>query len=203
MLKEQMVFGCVDMISHIFEIYFSHPDESNVSDDICEALMKNIIENLEVALVNPLDYNARSNLMWDSTMALNGITRLGKEQDWMSHQIEYALSAFFDISHGAGLAIVHPIYLKYIYKNALKKFVRYAKNIWNVDPTSKTDDMIVLEGIEKTRAYFKRIGAPITLTEVGIKESAIEGIVEKIRLYKTSYSLLTKLDLNIILHNCL
>ena len=119
--KNQTAYGCVDILSHIFEIYFSKPDTPNVSDRLAEGLMRSVIENLDVVLKKPDDYTARANLMWCSTMALNGIIKCSKQQDWMSHQIEHALSAFYDIPHGAGLAIVHPVYMKYIYKNAPKK----------------------------------------------------------------------------------
>lgn len=196
---EQMVYGAVDTISHIFEAYFSKPDESNVSDDLCEALIKNIIKNLDSALNDSKDYVARSNLMWASTIALNGFVSAGKEEDWLSHQIEHTLSAFYDIPHGAGLAIIHPNYLKYVYKNSPAKFARYAVNVWGVDPIGKTDKEIALLGIEKTQEYFKNIGAPITLTEVGIPPEALDDLVEKTELFKTSYSDLTSEDLKNIL----
>lgn len=204
MPKMQMIYGCVDILSHIFEVYFSAPDESNVSDDLAEALIKNVMVNLDAALLNPKDYTARSNIMWDSTLALNGLIGLSKEQDWMAHQIEHALSAFYDIPHGAGLAIVHPAYLKYICQNqkTLKKFVRFAKNIWHIEETGKNSGQIALEGIEKTREYFKRISAPITLKEVGIPAEAIDRIVEKINPFPTSYADLTNKDLKNILLSC-
>lgn len=196
---EQMVYGAVDTLSHIFESYFSKPDESNVSDDLSEALIKNIIKNLDAALNNTKDYVARSNLMWASTVALNGFVSAGKEEDWLSHQIEHTLSAFYDIPHGAGLSIIHPNYLKYIYKNSPARFARYAVNVWGVDPIGKTDKETALLGIEKTQEYFKNIGAPVTLTEVGIPPEALDDLVEKTELFKTSYSDLTSEDLKNIL----
>lgn len=201
--KAQMVFGCVDILSHIFEVYFSTPDTSNVSDDIAEALMKNVMENLAVALNNPKDYTARSNILWASSMALNGLLGLGKEQDWMGHKIEHALSAFYDVPHGAGLAVVHPVYLKYICQKVPKKFVRYAQRIWHLDCVGKTEEVIALEGVEKTRAYFKSIGAPVTLQEIGISPEDIDAMAATIHPFPTSYAHLTQEDVKRILQQCL
>lgn len=198
--REQIVYGAVDMLSHLFEVYFSEPNDNNLSDDLSEAVMKNIMTNLDIALVDPYNYEARANLMWDGTMALNGITKLSKRQDWETHQIEHAMSAFFDIPHGAGLAVVHPNYMRYTYKHGLKKYVRYAKNIWNVDTEGKTDDEIALEGIRATHDYFKKIGAPVTLAEVGIDVSDADKIVSRTFLLDGGYLKCTEEDIkNIVL----
>lgn len=198
--KEQTIYGSIDILAHVFEQYFSVPDESNLSDNISEAIIKTVIDNLEIAIENPNDYKARSNLMWCSTMALNGIIGLGKEQDWNSHQIEHALSAIYDIAHGAGLAIIFPNWMKYVYKKAIGKFKRYAIAIWNVDIANKTDEEIALEGINKTREYFSKIGAPVTLREVNIPKEDIEKIVENVILTgEGSYLKPTKEDVKNIL----
>lgn len=202
--KNQMINGMVDTLSHIFEVYFSAPDTSNVSDEIAEALMKCVIENLNTALENPADYTARANMMWCSTLAINGLISLGKQQDWMSHMIEHGLSAFYDIPHGAGLAVVHPNYLKLVYKNAPAKFARFARNVWGMAPDGRSDEELALAGIEKTRAYFKSIGAPTTLQEVGIPKEAILPIAESVVLYPTSYApALSREDVIRILNFCL
>lgn len=202
--REQMVYGMVDALSHIFEQYFSKPDESNVSDDLAETLIKSIIANLNVALADPLDYNARSNMIWLATLALNGLIRLGKDGDWMTHGIEHALSAFYDIPHAAGLAIVHPNYHKYVAKNAPEKFARYARNVWDIDAAGKSDYEVALLGIERTREYFRSIGAPTTLQEVSIPAESIDEIAETVEVYKTSYGGdLTTDDIKNILRMCL
>lgn len=193
--REQMIYGTVDMLSHLMEQYFSTPDESNVTDDLIEAVFKSIMENVKVALENPTDYVARSNMMWNATLSLNGLLRMGKDQDWMSHMIEHALSAFYDIPHGAGLAIVHPMFLKYIYKDHIPRFVRFAKNIWQIDATGKSDEELALEGIERLRSYFKEIGAPITLKEVGIPRENLRAVAESSVRMKTSYSNVTTEDI--------
>lgn len=196
--KNQLINGTVDMMSHIFETYFSEPNVSNVSDDLSEALLRNIIENITVAVENQKDSVARSNLMWDSTLAINGLTALGKEEDWEVHQIEHQVSAFYDIPHGAGLAIITPHYMKYTYKYGLEKYVRFAKNVWHVDPTGKTDDEIALEGIEKTAQFFKQIGAPSTLSHFGIGEEKLGEIAKTVNL-GGGYKILTAQDVENIL----
>lgn len=198
--KEQTIYGSIDILAHVFEQYFSMPDESNLSDNLAEAIIKTVIDNLEIAIEKPNNYNARANLMWCSTMALNGIIGLGKEQDWNSHQIEHALSGIYDIAHGAGLAIVFPNWMKYVYKNSINKFKKYAINIWNVDTKNKTDEEIALEGINKTKEYFSKIGAPVTLSEVNIPESDIDKIAETVILTgEGSYLKINKEDVKNIL----
>ncbi len=201
--KEQMVYGIADMLSHLMEQYFSTPDESNVSDDLIEAVFKSIMSNASVALENPQDYIARSNLMWNATLALNGLLRLGKDEDWMTHQMEHALSAYYDIPHGAGLAIVHPMLLTYIYKDHLPRFVRFAKNIWNIDEQGKTDQEVALEGIQALRQYFHSIGAPITLKEVNIPAEALPEIAASASRFRTSYSDLQTEDILAIYQSAL
>lgn len=201
--KSQMIYGIVDMLSHLMEQYFSEPDESNLTDDLIEATFKSIMKNATIAIKNPEDYVARSNLMWGATLGLNGIFELGKGMDWTAHQIEHTLSAFYDIPHGAGLAIVHPMTLKYIYKDHLPRFVQFAKNIWNIDSTGKTDNEIALAGIEALRAYFKSIGAPTTLSEVHIPESAIPEMAAVTRRLKTTYTEFTVQDIENIMRSAL
>lgn len=200
--KEQIIYGAVDMLSHLFEVYFSPPDDNNLSDELSEAIMKNIMTNLEVALVDPYNYEARANLMWDGSMALNGITKLSKLQDWETHQIEHAMSAHFDIPHGAGLAVVHPNYMRYTYKKGLSKYVRYAKNIWGIDPAGKTDDEIAMAGIKATHDYFKRIGAPVTLSGVGITLDAIDKMTDSTFLLSGGYMTCTAEDVRNIIRLC-
>lgn len=200
--KEQMIYGIVDMLSHLMEQYFSTPDESNVSDDLIEAVFKSIMKNTEIAIKNPNDYTARSNIMWDATLALNGLLRLGKDEDWITHQIEHSLSAFYDIPHGAGLAIVHPMFLKFIYKNHLPRFVRFAKNIWHIDPTNKTDEEIALAGLTALRNYFHTIGAPTTLKEVNIPVDNLLAVAEKARRFPTSYSNMNTESILKVLQSC-
>lgn len=202
--KNQMIYGICDMLSHLMEQYFSEPETNNVSDALLEATFKNIMANAAIALENQEDYEARSNLMWGATIALNGILGLGKKQDWISHQIEHALSAFYDIPHGAGLAIVHPMVLKYIYKDHLPRFIRFAKNIWGLKREDyESDDALALAGIEALRNYFKSIGAPTTLGEVNIPKEALPKIAASSNRYPTSYTNFTTEDILAIYESAL
>lgn len=130
----QTISGGFDILSHIMETYFSEPNEDNVSDNISEALMKSVIHNLREVIKNPKDYTARSNLMWAATMAENRIIKLGKRCDFQCHQMEHQLGAYTDCNHGEGLAVLHPIYYRHIYKDGLPKFIRFAENVWNNSP---------------------------------------------------------------------
>lgn len=190
--KYQLISGSIDTLSHIFEIYFSEPEESNISDDIAITLMKSLIDNLNIAVNNPTNYAARSNLMWISSIAVSGFLTCGKRGDWMPHFIEHALSGLFDVSHGIGLAIIHPAYFRFIYKNALHRFCNVAKNVFEIDKGSKTDEEYALSCIEKISDYFISLGAPAKLRDVGINEKDIESIVNNTYLMKRSYSDLTK-----------
>lgn len=204
MPHNQMINGICDMLSHLMEQYFSLPETNNLSDALIEAAFKNVMANAAVAIKNPEDYEARSNLMWGATLALNGIMGLGKKQDWMAHQIEHALSAFYDIPHGAGLAIVHPMLLRYIYKDHLPRFVRFAKNVWGLSEDEYANEAtLALAGIDALRAYFKSIGAPTTLTEVGIPAEALPKIAEKSNRYLTSYTNFTTEDILAIYQSAL
>jgi alcohol dehydrogenase YqhD (iron-dependent ADH family) len=154
---DQTAYGAVDILAHVFEQYFSFPDEDNLSDNLSEAVMRSVIDNIETAIREPNNYLARSNIMRASTLALNTLIGMGKEQDRISHNIEHALSGLYDIPHGAGLAIIFPARMHYVYKAGLPKFVRYAKNIWNIETEGKTDEEIALAGIEATKQFFKKI----------------------------------------------
>lgn len=167
----QMVSGAFDTLSHIMEIYFSEPDESNVSDSISEGLMKNVIENLRAAIKDPKDYTARSNLMWDATMAENRIIKLGKNTDFECHQMEHQLGAYTNCNHGAGLAVLHPVYYRHIYKDGAKKFARFATEVWGISSDGKTDEELSKAGVEALADFIKEIGMPTTLKELGADEN--------------------------------
>lgn len=170
--RYQMVSGIFDIFSHLMEQYFSGDDDC-VSDYLLEGDMLALISAARAAVKNSNDYEARSNIMWCATMALNKILAVSKRQDWMVHQIEHQLGAYTDCAHGIGLAIISVPYYKHIYRYGLHRFVRYAKNIWHVDASGKSDEQVALEGIECLSRFIAEMGIPQTLREVGTTEEML------------------------------
>lgn len=201
--KFQMVSGGFDTLSHIMEIYFSEPDEDNVSDDIAEALMKNVIRNLRAAVANPKDYTARSNLMWDATMAENRIIKLGKKTDFECHQMEHQLGAYTDCNHGAGLAVLHPVYYRHIYRSGIPKFKKFAVNVWEIPADGKSDVEIAGAGVEALADFIKEIGMPTTLQELGIDETVdLKEIADSCVVVPGSYKKITHEEILEIFQEC-
>ncbi|MBP5407191.1 iron-containing alcohol dehydrogenase [bacterium] len=174
--KNQTVAGIADIMSHVFEQYFSYPDAA-LQDYMSEAVLKTVIENAPVVVAEPENYEARANIMWAGTVALNGLLELGKDGDWATHMIEHELSAKYDITHGVGLAILTPNWMKHVLdgKNCCK-FAKYGRNVWNI--TEKDDMKAALQAIEKTREFFNSIGLPQTLSEIGIDASKFDEMAE-------------------------
>ena len=168
--KGQMISGGFDVLSHIMEIYFSAPNGDNVSDDIAEALMRNAIRNLRAAVRDPEDYNARSNLMWDAAMAENRIIKLGKRMDFQCHNMEHQLGAYTGCNHGEGLAVLHPVYYRHIYRDGAAKFAKFAVNVWGISDEGKTEEETALAGVEALAGFIREIGLPYSLRELGIGE---------------------------------
>ena len=173
--KYQMVSGIFDIFSHLMEQYFSGTDE-NTSDYVMEGLMKSLISSTKQALANPLDYEARSNLMWTATLALNTLVGCSKEQDWEVHSIEHQLGAYTDCAHGMGLAVISLPYYRYIYRYGLDRFVRFATEIWNVHPEGKTKEEIAEAGLDALEKFIKESGMATTLKELNATEEMLEKI---------------------------
>ncbi len=176
---DQTVNGIVDMMSHVMEQYFSRTTDTPLQERFCESILQTVIENAELAIREPDNYEARANLMLSGTYALNGgMISVGMQNDWASHDIEHAISAIYDIAHGAGLAIVYPNWMKYVYDARVDRFAQYAVRVWGVDPSGKSEEEVALAGIEETRAFFTRIGAPATLADVGIGSESLDQMAE-------------------------
>ena len=175
--QKQMVSGVFDVMSHLMEQYFSG-DDDNTTDYVIEAVMKSLINSSRIAVKNPEDYEARSNIMWCATLGLNTVTGLSKTQDWEVHNIEHQLGAYTDCPHGLGLAVISMPYYRYIYKDGIDKFVRFAENVWNVNKDGKTKDEIALEGIACLENFAKELGIPMTLRELGATEDMLPKIAE-------------------------
>ncbi len=200
--KRQMVSGSFDILSHIMETYFSEPNEDNVSDDIMEALMKSVIRNLRAAIRNPEDYTARSNLMWDSTMAENRVIKMGKRCDFQCHNMEHQLGAYTDCNHGCGLAVLHPVYYRHIYKEGLSKFVRFAENVWGIARDGASDEELALAGIDALAAFIKEIGLPTTLKELGARKDQLKEIADSCGISGGSYKQMTHGEILEIFQEC-
>lgn len=188
--KNQMVSGIFDTLSHLMEQYFSG-DDNNTTDYVIEGVMNALIDNARVAIENPMDYEARSNIMWCATLGLNTVTGLSKEQDWEVHMIEHQVGAYTDCPHGIGLAIVSVPYYRYIYKYGLDKFVRFAKKVWKIHGKDMSKDEIALAGIEKLSEFIKELGIPTTLREIGATEEMLPLIANSTEIMDSGYKKLT------------
>ncbi len=198
----QMVSGSFDILSHIMETYFSEPNEDNVSDDIMEALMRSVIRNLRAAIKDPKDYTARSNLMWDSTMAENRVIKMGKKCDFECHNMEHQLGAYSNCNHGKGLAVIHPVYYRHIYKYGLPKFVRFAKNVWGISDEGRDDDALAMAGITALSEFIKEVGLPTTLKELGVKKEQLKEIADSCGISQGSYKVMTHEEILQIFEEC-
>ena len=173
----QMVAGIFDTMSHIMEQYFSGDDDST-SDYLAEGLMRSVIASSRVAVKNPEDYEARSNLMWSATWALNTLIGEGKSQDWMVHMIGQAIGAYTDATHGMTLSGVSEAYYRHIMKYALKRFARFAHVVWEIPTEGKSDEQLASEGIDALAAWIKEIGAASEITSLGVTEDMLDGIAD-------------------------
>ena len=201
--RNQMLYGGFDALSHIMETYFSGPDEENVSDDIAEALMRGVIRDLRAAAHDPSDYNARSNLMWESTMAENRIIKLNKRTDFMAHMMEHQLGAYTDCSHGAGLAVIHPVYYRRICQKGAVKFARFAVRVWGIPQEGRSQEELALAGVEALAGFIRELGLPTTLRELGVTgDTPLEEIANSVPLTGGGYGNLTHKDVLEIFRAC-
>ena len=187
----QMKAGFFDIMSHILEQYFSGEDD-NTSDYISEGLLRSLIHSTRIAVKNPRDYEARSNIMWIATWALNTLIAQGKATDWEVHMLGQAVGAHTNATHGMTLSAVSMPYYRHIMKYGLQKFRRYAVNVWNVDPEGKTAGQVAEEGLAAMEDYMKEIGVVMNLTELGVTEDMIPGLVESTLIMEGGYKVLTK-----------
>lgn len=177
--RQYTAYGIADIASHVFEQYFSHTDNTPLVDRWAEDILRILIEESDKVMDDPEDYGARANIMLCSTMALNGLVGMGKEEDWASHAIEHEVSAIYDIPHGAGLAIIHPNWMKYVLDEGEEKFAQYARQVFDIDDSDKSEREVALAGIQKTREWFNQLGLPSTLDEYDIRKADLETMAEK------------------------
>lgn len=190
----QMVSGIYDIFNHICEQYFSGTDD-NTSDYISEGLMKSLIHSSRIANKNDQDYEARSNIMWTATWALNTLVAKGKSTDWMVHMLGQAVGAVTDATHGMTLAAVSLPYYKHIMDAGLPKFVRFAENVWNIQPEGKSDKEIALAGLDAMENWMRELGVAMNLTELGATEEMLDDLVNATIVLDGGYKVLTKEDI--------
>ena len=196
--RYQMVAGIFDIMSHIMEQYFSGNDD-NTSDYLAEGLMRSLIVSSRAAVENPQDYEARSNIMWTSTWALNTLIGMGKTQDWMVHMIGHAIGAYTNATHGMTLAGVSIAYYSHILPFGLKKFTRFATAVWGIAAEGKTDEQLANEGLTALSDWMKTIGVATEITSLGVTQDMLEGIADATFINRGGYKTLSRQDVISIL----
>ena len=189
--RRQMVAGFFDIMCHILEQYLSGEDDST-SDYIAEGLMLSLIHSSRIAIQNPEDYEARSNIMWTATWALNTLIAKGKSTDWEVHMLGQAVSALTDATHGMTLSAVSLPYYRLIMPYGLKRFVRFAQNVWGVNPDGKSETEIAEEGLKAFEAWMREIGVAMNITELGATEAMLEQLADATLILKGGYKILTR-----------
>ncbi len=189
--KYQMCAGIYDIMNHICEQYFSGEDD-NTSDYISEGLMRSLITSSRAAVKDPQDYEARSNIMWTATWALNTLVSRGKTTDWMVHMLGQAVGAYTDATHGMTLAAVSLPYYRYIMPYGLKKFARFAVNVWGVSPDGKTDEQLANAGLDAMESWMKEMGLVMKISELGATQDMIEGIADATIILDGGYKVLDR-----------
>jgi alcohol dehydrogenase len=179
----QTACGASDIIAHTMERYFTNARNVELTDRLCEATLKTVINNALIVMKEPENYSARAEIMWAGTLAHNDLLSTGRIPDFASHMIEHELSALNDVAHGAGLAIIFPAWMKYVYKHDIQRFVQFAVRVWNVEQTFDDPERVVLEGINKLENFYKAIGLPTRLSEIGIHEKDFDEMAVKCKRF--------------------
>ena len=189
--RRQMVAGIFDIMSHILEQYLSGEDD-NTSDYISEGLMHSLIHSSRIAVKNPEDYEARSNIVWTATWALNTLIAMGKTTDWEVHMIGHAVGTLTDATHGMTLAAVSLPYYRLIMPYGLKRFARFAANVWGISPDGKSDEQLANEGLAALEAWMREIGVTMKISELGATEEMLPAIADATFLLDGGYKKLTR-----------
>lgn len=175
----QTAVGAADIMAHVMERYFTNTPDVDFTDRLCEVTLQTIIENAFIALKEPFNYAARAEVMWAGTVAHNDLLGTGRDQDWSSHIIEHEISGIYDVAHGAGLAVVFPAWMTYVCKQNVRRFAQFAVRVWGVPYRFEQPERTALEGIERMRQFFRRMGLPVTLKELGVPGDRIEEMADK------------------------
>jgi alcohol dehydrogenase YqhD (iron-dependent ADH family) len=175
----QVACGAADILAHTFERYFTQSKNVDLTDRLCEGLMKSVIKNSKIAISDQGNYDAMAELMWASTIAHNGILGTGRIEDWASHKFGHELSALYGITHGASLAVMFPAWMKYVYKYNIERFAQFAARVFNIDTDFNDEERLALMGIKEIENYFKEIGLPTTLKELNVSSENFELMAQK------------------------
>jgi alcohol dehydrogenase YqhD (iron-dependent ADH family) len=176
----QTACGITDILAHVMERYFTCTKNVDYTDRLCEATMKTVVVHAPVVMENPKDYNARAQIMWASTIAHNNLLNTGRVGDWASHHIQHEMSALYpDLAHGAGLAIVFPAWMKYVYRHDIMRFKQFAQRVWDVSDSFGSDEEIALEGIKRYTEFVKSIGMPISFADAGLPTDKFREMAQK------------------------
>ena len=189
----QTAAGVADMMAHVMERYFTNTRDVELTDRIGEAVMLTLINEAPKAMENPTDYEARANLMWAGTLAHNDICGVGREQDWASHKLEHELSGLYDVTHGAGLAVIFPAWMKYVMKQDVLRFAQYAVRIWGCEMDFQNPEKTALEGIGRYESFMQSIGMPTRFSDIGAKAEDIPVLIEKLQLGESTLGSFVKL----------
>lgn len=198
---ELLLSGAFDTLSHCMETYFSLPDEISISDEINEAVMRNVIRNMRVIKENPDNENARRELAWDSAMGMNGIIKMGKKPAFQAHQIAHQLGAYTNCTHGKALSVIQPVYYRKTYKRAIPKFARFAREVWGIRE-SQDDEKLALAGICSLERFVREMGLPYAIDELGVEDGVIKKVVRSTFIMDTSCERLTTEKILEILEEC-
>lgn len=175
----QTACGAVDIMAHVMERYFTDVQHVDLTDHLCEAVLKTMINNTLIAIAQPDNYDARAEMMWAGSLAHNDLLSAGRLGDWAPHMIEQELSAIYDVAHGAGLAVIFPAWMKYMLHRNMDKFTQFAVRVWGVEYDFTNPERTAEEGIRRLEDFYRRIGMPITLRELGIADDRLEEMADK------------------------
>lgn len=178
----QTASGCTDIMAHVFERYFTNTEHVEITDRLCEGILKTIIKELPKVLEDPHDYEARANIMWAGTLAHNDVCGVGREQDWASHNLEHELSALYDCAHGAGLAVIFPAWMTYVMRHDVNRFAQFAVRVWDCEMNFRNPEETAREGIARTKAFFHSVGMPTSFAELGAREEDIPRLLETLQI---------------------
>ena len=177
----QTAYGVADMMAHVMERYFTQTQGVDLTDRLCEAILLSIIKEAPVVIKEPQNYDARANIMWAGTVAHNGICGVGREEDWGTHGLEHELSALYGVAHGAGLAVMFPAWMKYVYTSGIDRFVQFAARIWGIEFTGDKKET-ALKGINALKEFFSSLGLPVSFSQLGAKSSDIERLIDTLKI---------------------